>query len=61
MTVKHENEVYEYLKQKNLTCLQISNGLDLQYRRVWTALTQLEMRKLVEVKNNHWCRTDDYS
>ena len=59
MTVKYEDEVYEYLEGKRLTCKQISDQTDYQYHRVWTALTQLEQKKLVIVENKHWTRTDE--
>lgn len=58
MPVKYETEIYEFLKDRRLTCVQISNETGYAYHRVWTALTQLEQKELVSVDNNHWKRND---
>ena len=61
MTVKYEDEVYEYIKGGNRqTCAQIAAHLGYKYHRVWTALMQLEARKLVSVNNHFWKCADEY-
>lgn len=59
MTVKYENEVYDSLENKQLTCSQIRAETGIKFYRVWTALTQLEQKGLVDVGTDYkWTRTN---
>lgn len=59
MTVKYENEIYECLKGRRLTTQQVMNETCYSRDRVWTALTQLEQKKMVRQINQQWVRCDE--
>jgi len=61
MTVKYEDEIYECLKKKDMTTNEVINETGRSRDRVWTALTQLEQKKMVRQINTVWVRCDEHS